>query len=641
MDKTFTLRQIATWGINNTDVELPGLQRGLVWSPKQVELLWDSILRNFPIGGFVLSENNDGKYYLMDGQQRFNAIQKGFIEPENDSECILWIDIDYKKANNSTRTYLIKATTKIHPWGFNNDDASSVLKTGEKRDALTEFGMEGKNIFKDKITLMDTYPVKANKPIPLSYLLNAPLKSKTNFSEYILSKLESLSQTWKYKKVDFENNKNQIKYILEQQFYPVIKTLLDDNPYTVPFSLLPSTSIENETQTSTEQTNLEVLFTRLNTGGTPISRGDLQYSAIKAYWGDDFKTKIDTLAKDRMPPQTLALLLIRLALNIKNRIPDKFVNTPTIRQIRDLAKDSETKKYIEDFIFDWSDQIIKGVDESLSILPQYLIMKIIYERQDLYLLIMFLVYESIDINNLHIIKLILLFYWFSKDSASCNVCVNTIFQAINDHEMGFEPDFDFKYLKNEVIKLFQNQKLRLIYSPDELRTFYNPETLIRPNIETEIELYWELISDFRRTDTMLVFAEKEFLNEHYPNYIPASIKDWDKTNRPWDYDHITPQVWSAYRSKGEPYKAIADYWLWRIGNFAAIPFEINRSKNAYSEYSYYEEKSEQLLFSKDFEKVTPNFIRDEGQAKIFAKASFERTIRIYEKVFDFIKVWIV
>ena len=409
MDKTFTLRQIASWGINNTDVELPGLQRGLVWSPKQVELLWDSILRNFPIGGFVLSENNDGKYYLMDGQQRFNSIQTGFIEPDNNSESVLWIDIKYKKTNNSTRTYLIKATTKIHPWGFNNDDVSSVLKTNEKRDALTEFNMDGKNIFKDKITLMETYPVKAELPIPLAYLLNAPLDSDSTFSNYILKKLEKLSPVWK-KKIEWENKQIEIKQDLEKQYYPIIKKLLIDDSYTVPFSLLPSAAIENETQTLTEQTNLEVLFTRLNTGGTPISRGDLQYSAIKAYWGDEFKTKIDMLAKDRMSPQTLALLLIRLALTMRSPNSEKFVNTPTIRQIRDFAKEPETKKYIEDFIFKNSDSIIKKVDNVLSELPQYLIMKIIYERADLYLLFMYLIFENIDIQKYKIINLLLLLY---------------------------------------------------------------------------------------------------------------------------------------------------------------------------------------------------------------------------------------
>ena len=34
--------------------ELPALQRGSVWRPAQVEVLWDSIMRGFPIGSFML-----------------------------------------------------------------------------------------------------------------------------------------------------------------------------------------------------------------------------------------------------------------------------------------------------------------------------------------------------------------------------------------------------------------------------------------------------------------------------------------------------------------------------------------------------------------------------------------------------------
>ena len=35
---------------------LPSLQRGAVWRPNQVELLWDSILRGFPIGSLVVTQ---------------------------------------------------------------------------------------------------------------------------------------------------------------------------------------------------------------------------------------------------------------------------------------------------------------------------------------------------------------------------------------------------------------------------------------------------------------------------------------------------------------------------------------------------------------------------------------------------------
>ena len=80
----FTVNEVANW---DKLVEIPSLQRGLVWAPHQVELLWDSILRGFPIGAFALTpvNGNEGqltrtseakaKYFLLDGQQRYNAIK--------------------------------------------------------------------------------------------------------------------------------------------------------------------------------------------------------------------------------------------------------------------------------------------------------------------------------------------------------------------------------------------------------------------------------------------------------------------------------------------------------------------------------------------------------------------------------------
>ena len=64
-------------------VSIPALQRGLVWKPKQIELLWDSLMRGIPIGSFVIceaidsqrkSDDDQAKYHLLDGQQRVNAI---------------------------------------------------------------------------------------------------------------------------------------------------------------------------------------------------------------------------------------------------------------------------------------------------------------------------------------------------------------------------------------------------------------------------------------------------------------------------------------------------------------------------------------------------------------------------------------
>ena len=76
--KTYKLIEIAGWTSGTSEVAIPPLQRGLVWKPNQVEMLWDSILRGFPIGSFMLSDADDGKFFLLDGQQRFNAISLGY-----------------------------------------------------------------------------------------------------------------------------------------------------------------------------------------------------------------------------------------------------------------------------------------------------------------------------------------------------------------------------------------------------------------------------------------------------------------------------------------------------------------------------------------------------------------------------------
>ena len=74
MKDTFSLQEIANWQLNTNEslVQLPSVQRGFVWKPKQIEDLWDSILRGYPIGSFMLSHSGD-KYDLMDDSTMFKG----------------------------------------------------------------------------------------------------------------------------------------------------------------------------------------------------------------------------------------------------------------------------------------------------------------------------------------------------------------------------------------------------------------------------------------------------------------------------------------------------------------------------------------------------------------------------------------
>ena len=83
---------------------IPEYQRDLVWSDKQKVNLIKSIMTGVPIGTFVfarqaydkqtLKKLPTGIYYLLDGQQRLNAI-KGFLDNEFAMDGYFFNDLPY------------------------------------------------------------------------------------------------------------------------------------------------------------------------------------------------------------------------------------------------------------------------------------------------------------------------------------------------------------------------------------------------------------------------------------------------------------------------------------------------------------------------------------------------------------------
>lgn len=206
---------------------LPSLQRGAVWKPNQIELLWDSILRGFPIGalvacrrlpaaqqhtrsGAVAADRGDGlpwpedqyTHHLLDGQQRANAVALGYLDPyavleeKFSPKTILWLDLDPSNLKNrfpatSTRNYLLRVTTEAHPWGFAiSDDKDPVrLSSGEAYDAIASFRrvhplpMDSTNSedaqpeqaysSRKRPSPCEGWPIVAGAPLPLAWALLA------------------------------------------------------------------------------------------------------------------------------------------------------------------------------------------------------------------------------------------------------------------------------------------------------------------------------------------------------------------------------------------------------------------------------------------------------------------------------------
>jgi len=151
----YSIKDVANWDINdNATVVIPRLQRGLVWDAVKTEVLWDSLFRGIPIGTFVLCSQrglrnqtkkedtyNPNGLFLLDGQQRANAIAMGFkrFPPpiSQESQPILWLDLSPNTPiSGARREFWFKVTTQAHPWGYKSTKDENETAA---RDYCTEY----------------------------------------------------------------------------------------------------------------------------------------------------------------------------------------------------------------------------------------------------------------------------------------------------------------------------------------------------------------------------------------------------------------------------------------------------------------------------------------------------------------------
>ena len=637
--KAFSLEQIASWTSDTSEVNIPALQRGLVWKPQQVELLWDSILLGVPSGSFLLSDipNKEGKYYLMDGQQRYNAISIGF-NTVPDARAVLWIDLKPPKVQNSTRIFWIKATTIPHPWGFKNNDESSRLNTDERRRALEKFDLHG-NIYQNSFSLKSTWPIESNCPVPLWCFLKA--SSETDNPETFLLKVRELFQN-----TDFEYRKRiniddiATEYV-NAKLFPAFSAL---KSYRINCNHLQIQTIEAETtnDSADQPTALETLFTRLNTGGTQISQDDLNYSAIKAYW-PTIKESNDRLAEKYMHASKLVMLAFRLALT--EDVDKELKNELSIKQIRNYAQnEKEREKIIRLYNEGILEKILCKIDDWLGVndnneqhTPSILRTIIARNSPDVYLLLMYFAFKNlespIDLTAKEIKALAFVLHWFNANKSQKG-CAQEIFsrcrEAINKNN-----------IKMGLAYLMHDCKLLHIYSPSEVREFIkikeNRDWRIWQNIHAPARQFFDRIFRYKNSETkeMLLYAERKYLNTHFSNYDPARQDLWEEYNRPWDFDHIVAK--NKIVGKWGPYREYDKIWLNSIGNIAAISYESNRSKNAGENYIEYHLNRDTLLYDDAVENLDCNLTKSDKASFDFARITYKRFCNIYTDIYEVIK----
>lgn len=645
MKTEWTLKEISSWTETDSEVKIPAIQRGLVWKPNQIELLWDSILRQFPIGAFTLS-HKDEKYDLIDGQQRWNAIALGYNW--SDKDCILWFDMipeNVWKEDTTTRRYFIRATTKAHPWGYKANDKCDTLNTQEKNDALREFGVK-ENDYEGEISLTETYPTESGLPIPLCWMIAASdEQSENGFAKCIMDKIEENKASRKFKL----KSEDGIISSLIAKYYKVFKRL---SCYRVPTIRIELETIEKESGNKGEDgtlSGIEILFNRIGTGGTRITESELMYSAVKAYWPELTKEN-NRLATLYMPPHTLISLAFQLVLSTTDKGIERAPSVAKIRKLSgdDGVRDAIEKLYCTDGNGSIVSHILVTVDHWLTNndkIPKVLRTTIARESPEVYLLLMAFAKwkEEGQINPM--IKEEALFratayylHWMVGDKFGV---ANNIYKAVANNPLNewgtiIKRVLLMSCVKGTIIPLMSPEAFRGLFTIEGDKNW-------RPNGNGRGSMpWWPLWETVSYNREMLLYAQREYMCKKFPNYDPARQDLWEDKNRPWDFDHIIPQDWiHKYRNKRQEYTDYCEAWKDNNGNMAAIPFWVNRAKSNEANWSEYEKNSADLLADDQIERFSELFNVElnvkEKQAKHFAEKTFTRMCKIYNEVYTLLE----
>jgi len=671
-DRFYTLEQIADWQLNGDEIiKLPVLQRSFVWRPHQIETIWDSILRGFPIGAFLLSETNFGTLELLDGQQRCTSISLGFFNPWEKKGAhffdkkntvyehipTVWIDLNPEKLTN-TNKFLIRVLTQSHPWGYQAKNNNSILTASERRNALKVF-QDGREKFSyTKLKNTEVYPFEANLPVPLVFVLELIQTNITDIDKDVFYERISKIKIVKKKLNTYEQFINSDLF---EDFILTIKNSIGN--YKIPSITIKKSILKNDAITENVKED-PTLFVRLNSQGTAIGGEELIYSIYKAEFPKS-KDLVENVSASFIQPSRLISFTSRIVWS--NMTTDLFPNNFSVNQFRERLNVGKFAEKLEQFIgSDSESEASKVFDKSIKILttndditfPPVLAKSIVNEYSEVYLFLLYWIFKNFETitekDYGRIRKKFLYLCWFSLDKDK--IC-KSLWENVSNYSFWNSDVFETIILKQKLLlKLPIVSDLRKQYhnlienstrwsdfypSPDDYKLLFNnklKDILNENSLETELyRQYWDhLTNQLAWNRNILIFCQKGYFAENFSEF--NSLEVLVDTNRPWDYDHIYPSSWVYNKRDVNP--QIRELHNMN-GNLRAITLEENRSE---SDHKKPNERLDADNFDKYFIKDDWNYwekidgrIWDDEIAKNFVNAVVLRTTNIYNELFEYFK----
>ena len=497
-----SLRELA----ESKEIDIPDVQRGLVWNPTQIANLWKSIFAGYPIGSLTLYKQGEN-WQLIDGQQRWHAIKLG-LSPTYHEEMTSIRTIWKRKDDKSWEFDCLMVYTRRHPWGFRWVGDKLVRLSHEDMVTMWNEILKDEDIVKPfqiptlkqaAAYMMDKE--KSRKMIPLYQLL----MTEADFDV----KDEGDAAIWK--------QTEEWRNLVDAPSLPLIR-----------FDLKQGDDLKQDA--AQKQNRIQELFTRINKGGTPISNTDLTYSTLCSYMGSDFKQAINETAEGFLPPSRVARLYARLMYteDSDRKRSGLLVEPSHYSYWQNKDKDNDivaaidaAKTLLRDACIPASIYLSSSGDEWLTVICwcMWKFSKLTGSAQDKKLLSM-------------------LPYVVCRDPVYHTHFCERFYEALNAEE-----------LKDKNL-------LELIAIGVAYAACYSQETGMYPlNKPEKVELKseyphneeWLHIFANQRNEALLHFLQTPYMNsllQEECGFYPHEPATWGEAmNRPWDVDHIVPQSW--------------------------------------------------------------------------------------------------
>lgn len=675
--KKYSLKEIAQWQqdslVSASTIKLPSLQRGFVWKPNQIEALWDSIFRGYPIGAILMSIDEHKNRFLLDGQQRCTSIALGHINPYSDNKNFflslkdykpsIWIDLAPEK-NTEGQKFVFRCLTKSHPWGYQLRDNSAALSMSNRRNALAFFNPSTESYL--DLTSKDISPWDVYFPIPLSFVLEININETTNFE---LFKNELIQKALALKIKTQHSNNEFVDYTLlnrgdfDENLKNIYIGYCNYKNLSLP-EIAVNASLLKEDDSDNNESQDPSLFVRLNSAGTRISGEELIYSVYKAKF-PEIKDLVENIGASYIAPSKIISLFSRLIISEQSNYSN-FQKDLSIQNFRKKITEVDFQKKLKNYIGNEKESNAKKlVDSALAVLskgqsdfPAVLLKQLMISNFDLlFVLITYLnKHDSKAFNNEErneIASSYVWILWFSKDSKNAVIKLyDFLFSKTENHTWSAAtkklitanlvlPVINPELIKNQLTEI-------VIKNKKQYNDFNATRNMFLPEIKEQLfyddqnefifnENWSLLIEKIYNNKSMLIYAQKEYMNTKFKEF--NQFENLDDTNRPWDWDHIYPDSW-VYRKEG--INILVRKWVNCIGNFRALSYDDNRSENNHlspKERFENDSKKSESFISQDnlaqwnamdqkFGRIKEN---DQDKTKIFLDAVICRMLDIYQE----------